>query len=825
MSATDHNQIRSALSFVPANNRDTWLRMGMAIKAEIGEDGFEIWSLWSQGDETYNERDARSVWRSISPNGKVTVGTLYHEAKRNGWHGGSTNGNAQYSDRRPVEQRAALQTNDTERSERQREAAVRAAQLWNVAQPAADHPYLVRKGVRPHGVRVHSGCLLIREMDCAGALIVPLRDSSGDLHSLEFVSPAGEKRYLPSGRVSGNYHGIGKPEGILVIAEGYATAASIREATGHAVACAFNAGNLTSVAKALRAKLPDIQIVIAADNDVGERVNVGLESAEEAARAVGGLVALAELEGRKADFNDVAQTLGSEAVRAAIAGAASPSRVRESQGSPEPQEWPPIEPLPEGLPPVVAFDYELLPPILRRRVEDIAERMQCPPDFPAIAIMVMLSSLVGRRCGIAPKRADDWIVVPNLWGMAVGRPGIMKSPPLTEVMRPLQVLQVRAKDNYNSAQADYQAGALVAAEAERVAKDSIRKLLKDGKTGDAHDLAHEALERDVTEPVCKRFVVNDSTVEKLGEILNQNPLGVLLFRDELNGFFRTLERQGHEADRAFYLESWNGDNSFTYDRIGRGTLHIAGACLSILGGIQPGPLADILRGLRGSGDDGLLQRFQLAVWPDVSTDWQNVDREPDHEARDAVQTIIERLDRMVPESAEPGVIPAVRFDENAQALFDSWREVLERRLRSDSEHAMLEAHLAKYRSLVPSLALLIHLAEADHGPVELLPLERAIAWAEYLESHARRIYAPAISPDMDAARLLARRIRRGEVGDAFGLKGVYNNGWSGLATRDEVAAAVAVLIDHDWLRAVIEPTAGRTRTVYHINPGVPRARP
>src|SRR5882672_5156377 len=212
-------------------------------------------------------------------------------------------------------------------------------------------------------------------MDCDGALIVPLRDSSGDLHSLEFVSSAGEKRYLPGGRVSGNYHGIGKPEGILVIAEGYATAASVHETTGHAVACAFNAGNMMSVAKALRAKLLNIQIVIAADNDIAERVNVGLERAEEAARAVNGLVALPELEGRKADFNDVAQTLGSEAVRLAIAGAVSPSRVHESQRGSEPQQWPAIQPLPEGLPAVDAFDYEMLPPVLRGRVEDIAERM------------------------------------------------------------------------------------------------------------------------------------------------------------------------------------------------------------------------------------------------------------------------------------------------------------------------------------------------------------------------------------------------------------------------------------------------------------------
>jgi hypothetical protein len=317
-------------------------------------------------------------------------------------------------------------------------------------------------------------------------------------------------------------------------------------------------------------------------------------------------------------------------------------------------------------------------------------------------------------------------------------------------------------------------------------------------------------------------VVNDSTVEKLGEILNQNPYGLLLFRDELNGFFRTLERQGHEADRAFYLECWNGDSGFTYDRIGRGTLHIAGACISVLGSIQPGPLADLVRGLRGSGDDGLLQRFQLGVWPDPSPEWRNIDRPPDGEARDAVQTLIEQFDRMTAQGlgADPGTVPMLRFSDDAQSLFDVWREVLERRLRDDSEHPMIEAHLAKYRSLVPSLALVIHLTEASEGPVERLALERAIGWAEYLESHARRIFAPAISPEMDAARLLAKRLQAGSIGTTFNLRDIYNRGWTGLATRDDVAAAVSVLIDHDWLREFEEETPGRTRTLYRVNPAV-----
>lgn len=503
---------------------------------------------------------------------------------------------------------------------------------------------------------------------------------------------------------------------------------------------------------------------------------------------------------------------------------ASPSMVVQ-QGlaeahAPITQQWPEPTPLPEGLPPVAAFDYEMLPPDLQAHVADIADRMQCPPDFPAVALLSVLSAAVGRRCRILPKRLDDWAVIPNLWGMVVGRPGVMKSPPLQEVMRPIQTLQARAVQEHDLAMADHEAENLVAQESERVAKDAIRKLLKDGKDALAAERAEQAVRSNPQEPTCRRYIVNDATVEKLGELLNQNPFGLLHFRDELTGFFRTLDRQGHEADRAFYLECWNGDGSHTYDRIGRGTLHIQGACLSILGGIQPGPLTELVRGLRGSGDDGLLQRFQLAVWPDASSTWRNVDRPPDRNARERLQSLIERLDRMaIPEAAsDPSAVAALRFSPEAQALFDGWREALEVRLRDDSEHPAIEAHLAKYRSLVPSIALLIHLVERSDGPVELISLERAIAWAEYLETHARRIYAPAITPDVDAARLLATKITRSAVGSRFALRDVYRNGWSGLSTIEAAGAAARVLQDYDWLRSEQEETSGRTRVVYIVNP-------
>lgn len=170
-------------------------------------------------------------------------------------------------------------------------------------------------------------------------------------------------------------------------------------------------------------------------------------------------------------------------------------------------------------------------------------------------------------------------------------------------------------------------------------------------------------------------MVNDPTVEKLGELLNQNPNGLLLFRDELTGFLRTLDKDGNENARAFYLESWNGDGRYVYDRIGRGTIEIEHACVSILGGIQPGPLTDYMR---FAPDDGLMQRFQLLVWPDSTDEWDDVDRWPNAVAKTAAYEVYQRLaaldaDALGAVRDESGATSYLRFAPEVQEAFSEWR--------------------------------------------------------------------------------------------------------------------------------------------------------
>lgn len=455
----------------------------------------------------------------------------------------------------------------------------------------------------------------------------------------------------------------------------------------------------------------------------------------------------------------------------------------------------------------------MLPRVLGGFVRDVAERMQVPPDFPAASLIVVLAAVVGRRCGIRPKRYDDWLVVPNLWGAVIGRPSVLKSPAVRAATQILEGLESQAKSDYDAAVAEQKRMRPLMDAKIKEAKRLLDVAVKKGEdTGVALEMLEEA---EVPEPRRRRYVSNDTTVEMLGQLLAENPGGLLIFRDEITGFLRSLEKDGQQAARAFYLEAWTGIGRFTYDRIGRGTIDIEAATVSILGTIQPGKLAPYVRHAvdGGEGDDGFLQRFQVMVWPDLRRDWRNVDREPDRVARDLVFEIVQRLASMEVGEDE---IRFLRFDDDAQERFDSWREELENRLRGGEEHPAIESHLAKYRSVVPSLALIFHLCEygAD-GAVGLAAVEMAILWAAYLESHARRVYSAAVDGASAAAKTILRRIERGDLVEPFARRDVQRKNWTGLCDKEEIQTAIDMLVEYGHLEAIQPETQkeGRPRAI------------
>jgi len=202
--------------------------------------------------------------------------------------------------------------------ENRRKCREQSARLWEKGHEVdARHLYMVSKGIRSHGIRQ------LRE-----TVLIPVRDSSGTLHGLQFIQSNGTKRFKSGTSVTGCYHAMGKPDARILMAEGYATAATLHEITGHAVACAFTAGNLKPVAEALRKKYPDAVLVICADDDHMTKGNPGLTKAMEAAIAVASLLAVPAFPPKRGnmdtDFNDLARLAGPEKVRECIERARKP---------------------------------------------------------------------------------------------------------------------------------------------------------------------------------------------------------------------------------------------------------------------------------------------------------------------------------------------------------------------------------------------------------------------------------------------------------------------------------------------------------------------
>lgn len=479
------------------------------------------------------------------------------------------------------------------------------------------------------------------------------------------------------------------------------------------------------------------------------------------------------------------------------------------------------EPLPDPLPPVPSFDAQLLPGALRVWCAGIADGLQVPLDFTAIPAMVGLAGAIGRSIGIAMKRNQHWVERPILWGCVIGRPSSSKSPALRPTYRMLERLATLERDQYESELRNYQAGLIVADAAKANTKKAVQAALKMDNKERAARLAAEVIDGD-NAPAEPRIVVNDATVEKIGELLNQNPRGLVQFRDELAGWLASLDREGREADRGFWLECWNGTGSYTVDRITRGTIRIEACAASILGGMQPGKLAEYVRGAVKGGffDDGLIQRFQLAVYPDIPASWRYSDCAVNSNAETVVFDVFKRLRGLNPgdvgaERAEWCDVPFLRFDDEAQELLIEWLEGLMGRLRRGDEPAWMESHIAKYQGLVGRLALVLHLADGDSGAVSADTLAKAMNWCAYLEGHARRIYAPAIDTGLTAAHLILRK--RVELADGFTARDIYRKGWAGLSDRKAIGDALDVLLDHHHvieLPAPVGPAGGRPSVSY-----------
>lgn len=517
------------------------------------------------------------------------------------------------------------------------------------------------------------------------------------------------------------------------------------------------------------------------------------------------------------------------------------SFVQHSIEQKQAHEWKEPKPIKSELLPVQQLSQDMLPLEFKEYVFDEAigaDNMS--PDMVAACLITSFASLIGAKVGVKPKTYSNWTIVPNLWGGIVAPPSSKKSPAFNAGTYPLDRLVASAREEFKEAQKKHE----VLSFAKDADKSALKSKLKDAsKKGDEEkqkQIIEEMMQlEDEAQPILRRYKTNDSSPEALAELEKQNPNGVLVLRDELTGWLESVDKD--PSERAFYLEAFNGDKPYEFDRILRGHGYIENHCLSILGGIQPDKLITYLEpSIKGMGNDGLFQRFQVLVYPDA-TEWEYVDRIPNKLARNEVFELFKQVDEMdeyslVKMGANPtddyNTRPFFRFGQKAQELYVKWTTDLHKNKVENEEHSVIAQHLQKYPKLMTSLALIFHIIDGVKfgtvGDISEQSADMAIQWCEYLESHARRIYGLVLDAATIKASSIGQKLLKLDAGHDWRIKGfkareIHRKNWKGLTDIESVENALELLVDNNWLvLEEIEPTVkgGRPSKQYWINPKI-----
>ncbi|HDR9172997.1 TPA: PriCT-2 domain-containing protein [Burkholderia vietnamiensis] len=329
------DRARAALAVIPADDYETWVDMAFALKQGFGDEGFELWDAWSRTAANYNERAARTTWRSVSASGGKTLATLFWQARQHGFDLKRTN----YPDRTTTmltpspEGLAQRAREEAQRQARHAAVAREAVSIWQWARPVGpEHPYLVRKHLEPMDTLRELDALELRallgyapaseEQPLTGrVLIVPVWN--GPISTLELVDEHGRKSSLAGGVKRGGYW-MTEPMLVpaeelprILIAEGMATALAAARATDWFAVAALSSGNLGLVVQRLREQYPAAELIVLGERGSGEVQARQAAQATQARVAWPAFAADAHIDDKvPSDFSDMAVLSGFDAVGA-----------------------------------------------------------------------------------------------------------------------------------------------------------------------------------------------------------------------------------------------------------------------------------------------------------------------------------------------------------------------------------------------------------------------------------------------------------------------------------------------------------------------------
>ncbi len=494
------------------------------------------------------------------------------------------------------------------------------------------------------------------------------------------------------------------------------------------------------------------------------------------------------------------------------------------------------------LTPTPSFPSNFLPGALGEFAEQQAYDLQVPPDFLAIPLLIAAATALGKEFRMAPKAHATWTERACLWGGIIGDVGDGKSPSFNAAFIPIWALQAKFREQFKEALDAYESKARLAKMVDKQWQREVAKALAKGAPAPERPDDAQAPEK----PTPRQLTTNDVTQEKIADLMQQNPRGILLYRDELSGWFRSFNQYRPGSDEQFYLQCHAGGPWLQHRKSGVDII-IPDVYLNICGGFQPDVVAEVLARRPGKGDSGMAARFSLLVWPDpIRRQW--VDNSPDRELRSQVTGLFAQLLDKDPEAfvgprtEGTGHVAPFRFTPEGHDIFRDWYIAHHQAQDALDRDASLKGHFAKFDGLFASLALVHHLIRHTLGKsIEPARVDAITAIAvrgfidDYLRPHARKIYRHlGRDPGFDGAKRIAQWILDSPDITSFTAREISRKQWAGLTGRDENTGKnyLRAALEHldnvaGWVRAEeipAGPHGGRPTTVYHVNPRIARRR-
>jgi len=484
--------------------------------------------------------------------------------------------------------------------------------------------------------------------------------------------------------------------------------------------------------------------------------------------------------------------------------------------SAEPAAWGTPAPIGDDLSPVLPFKPEFLPASIQPWVKDVSERMSVLLDFAGICALVTLAGVTGRRAFVYPKAKDkEWKESICLSGAVVAPSGKTKTPTWKTFTNVVVENELDWRREHKKKMAQYLTDV-----------EKWKKVQKENSKAEKNGGSVVEVPQPVEPPPCRCNMLNDATPEAMHAIMEDNPEGVLFYRDELSSWVDELDKKEREVQRGLFLAAMNGNDAYGVDRVGRGKV-FALMCASVFGGFQPELFQDFLSN-SVNVENGMIPRFLLIVWPD-SANCPAVDRTADDVAKMKFRSIVRTLAEMKSESI------ALHFGSEAQPVFSDWLKNIDLKINHEG-HLGKRSHLAKYKGGLPKIAALFQIVDvvASGGVmsgthhIDLEHLNKAINFLVYLESHMHRVYDSIRPPLKQVESLLARRIKSGDLKSGFTARSVQRRCWSGLDKADQIALGLEMLEEKGWVRQYEVSSGlqgGRPTIKWSINPALEGAKP